>query len=258
MLNVNDLTVTFGGVVAVDHLSFDVAAGQIFALIGPNGAGKTTVFNAISRFYPASGTIFFQGSNLMKVPPHRIAQQGIARTFQNIELFHSLTVMDNLLLAARGHHPAPWYQELVRSPGVGRAERQARARVDETLAFLGLEKIARSSIGQLPFGTLKTVELARCLVMDPTMIMLDEPVAGMNAEESLALADIIVRIRDSLHLTILLVEHDMSVVMRISDHIVVMNFGKKLAEGDPEYVRNHPEVIEAYLGREDTEPRAEA
>ena len=256
MLSVKDLTVKFGGVVAVDHLSFQVEPRQIVALIGPNGAGKTTVFNAISRFYPASGAVFFNDANLMKIPPHRIIQHGIARTFQNIELFRGLTVLENLLLAARSHHPTPWFQELVRWPGIRQAEQQARIKAEEAIAFLGLEKVAHAAIGQLPFGTLKTVELARCLVVNPSMIMLDEPVAGMNQEESLALANIIVRVRESLNITILLVEHDMSVVMRISDHIVVMNFGKKLAEGSPEYIRNHPEVIEAYLGRE--EPRAQA
>lgn len=249
MLTINRLTVQFGGLTAVNDLSFEVPEGQIYSLIGPNGAGKTTVFNAISRFYPAKGEILFQGINLLKLPAHQIVTQGIARTFQNIELFHGHTVLDNLLVAQHHRLPSGFLAQSLRLPGVRRDERQARERAQGILAFLQIENYAKALIEELSLGTLKVVELARALVMNPKLLLLDEPVAGMNPEESQHVSTIIRNIRDTLGITILLVEHDMSMVMSISDNILVMNFGKRLCEGTPDFVRNHPEVIEAYLGK---------
>jgi branched-chain amino acid transport system ATP-binding protein len=248
LLEVTDVGVRFGGVVALAGLSFEVAEGQMCALIGPNGAGKTTLFNVVSRLYtPTEGAVRFDGRDLLALPPHRIASAGIARTFQNLALVSGLSVLDNVCVGAYSRSRGGFLSGATLLPSL-RHEREVRARGLETLERLGLAALAGRPCAGLPYGTLKRIEIARALMSQPRLLMLDEPASGLTHGEVDELAALIRSLRDELGITVLLVEHHMGMVMSISEHIVVMEFGQKIAEGSPEQIRSDERVIAAYLG----------
>ena len=249
LLCARHLSVRFGGVLAVNDVSFDVHRGEVFTLIGPNGAGKTTVFNLISRIYvPTTGEVSFEGHPLGAVAPHDIAKLGIARTFQNIELFENATVLQNLLIGRHTHRQTGLWSDLFFGRKSREAEVSARAKVEEVIDLLDLQHHRESMVAGLPYGVRKVVELARALCTEPKLLLLDEPSSGLNVEETDDMAFWIQDIRNELGVTVLMVEHDMSLVSKVSDRVLAMNQGEVLALGTPAEVQSHPGVIEAYLG----------
>jgi len=251
-LEIVNISKRFGGLHALTDVSLAVNKGEVHALIGPNGAGKTTLFNCISGLYrPDQGTILFRGKDITRTPAHRIPRMGVARTFQNLELFRNATVLDNIMLGRYLHKTTGMFSELLFLPGVRRQEVAARRKVEEIIDFLDLQPHRDQVIAHLPFGIQKCVELARALALDPEVILLDEPAAGLNPEEARDLCYWIDDIREKFNVTIILVEHDMGVVNEVSKRVTVLDFGTVIAEGTPDEVQRHPGVIRAYLGEED-------
>jgi branched-chain amino acid transport system ATP-binding protein len=248
-LRVENLSLRFGGLTAVDAVSFDVRRGEIFTMIGPNGAGKTSIFNIISRFYrPSEGRVYFEDVDITGVPPHEVARLGIARTFQNIELFENATVLANLLVGRHRHRSTAIWQEILFLPNVRTAELAHRHRVEEIIEFLDLQKYRDLLIAGLPYGVRKVCELARALCTEPKLLLLDEPSSGLNVEETEDMAFWIDDIRNELGITVLMVEHDMTLVNRVSDRVLALNYGRVLALGAPAEVVRDPGVVAAYIG----------
>jgi branched-chain amino acid transport system ATP-binding protein len=249
LLEVRDVEVRFGGIVALDRISFDIAPDTIVGLIGPNGAGKTSLFNCLSRLYtPSAGSIQFAQRSILDLPPHRIATLGIGRTFQNLALFRSLSVLDNVRIGSHTRHPGQFWADALNLPSSRMDRASSTAAAHRFIEHLGLTDVAYQRVGDLPFGTQKRVELARALAAHPRLLLLDEPACGLNHEEVNELGRTITRLQRDFGLAILLIEHHMGLVMSISQKVVAMNFGRKIAEGTPQEVQSHPDVIAAYLG----------
>ena len=249
VLTADSLTIRFGGLTAVDSISFEVQEREVYTIVGPNGAGKTTIFNMISRIYdPTEGRIGFMGKDITSTPAHDIAGIGIARTFQNIELFEHASVLHNLLVGRHCKSRTNVFEELFFLPTVRRAEKAHREKVEEIINFLDLQPYRDQYIANLPYGVRKVVELGRALCTEPKLLLLDEPASGLNVEETENVAFWIDDIKNDLGITILMVEHDMSLVSEVSDRVLAMNDGKMIAEGTSSEVQSHPEVLRAYLG----------
>lgn len=259
LLEIDNVTLRFGGVTAVDQVSFSVEEGEVFALVGPNGAGKSTIFNLISRFYdPAEGDIRFNGESLLKRQAHEIARLGIARTFQNIELFEHATVLQNLLVGRHRHRCGNVFSEVLFTPFVRQEERRHREAVEKVIDFLNLQPYREKFIAGLPYGVRKVVEMGRALAIEPRLLLLDEPASGLSVEETQDVAFWIEDIRKQMGVTVLMVEHDMHLVSSVSDRVLALADGRMLALGSPQEVQNDPAVIEAYIGSSDMEERVVA
>jgi branched-chain amino acid transport system ATP-binding protein len=249
VFDMRGITLRFGGVEAIKNISFDIREGEIRAIIGPNGAGKSSMLNVISGFYvPQEGEVWYNGKLRKPMKPYQIARQGIARTFQNIALFEGMTVLDNVMTGRLNHIKSGMLAQAI---WLGKAEKEeiaAREKVEHIIDFLEIQAIRKTPVGRLPYGLKKRVELARALASDPKLLLLDEPMAGMNVEEKEDMSRFILDVNDEFGTTIVLIEHDMGVVMDLSDRVVVMDYGRKIGDGSPDEVRNNPEVIDAYLG----------
>ena len=251
LFEADNISIAFGGIKAVDGVTFNVAPGEVFAIVGPNGAGKSTIFNLISRIYePTGGRLTFQGQDITNVPAHTIAGRGIARTFQNIELFEHATVLDNLLIGRHCHARPNLFAEVLFTRGVRKRELEHREAVEEVIDFLNLANYRDQRISGLPYGVRKVVELARALCAKPKLLLLDEPASGLNTEETEEVAFWIDDIKNDLGITVIMIEHDMSLVSAVSDRVLALNNGRMLALGTPTQVQSDPAVIEAYLGGE--------
>ncbi|MDB5485068.1 MAG: putative branched-chain amino acid transport system ATP-binding protein [Tardiphaga sp.] len=247
--DVKDLTIKFGGLTAVDNVSFDINEGEVFTIIGPNGAGKTTLFNLISRLYtPNAGHIVFRDEDVTQLSAQQIAGRGIARTFQNIELFESASTLQNLLVGRHRHSTTKTWQDILRIRKVRDEEIAHRRAAEEVMDVLRLQRYRDTPIGSLPYGVRKVIEVARALCVGPSLLLLDEPSSGLNVEETDAMAEWILEINRRLKVTVLMVEHDMSLVSRVSDRVLALNYGRKMALGTSEEVQSHPDVVAAYLG----------
>ncbi len=247
----DDISIRFGGIRAVDSVSFEVQRGEVFSIIGPNGAGKTTIFNLISRIYrSSSGRLIFEDQDITEAPAHRIASLGIARTFQNIELFPQATLLQNLLIGRHCHAHTGILEQLLFLPRARRDELAHREKAEDVIAFLSLERYRDTLIANLPYGVRKVVELGRALCIEPKLLLLDEPSSGLNVEETEGMGFWIEDIKKDLGITVIMVEHDMSLVSQVSDRVMALNYGKVIALGTPEEVQTHPEVVRAYIGGE--------
>lgn len=251
LFRAEEISVRFGGIRAVDAVSFTVEQGEVFSIIGPNGAGKTTIFNLISRIYNTTeGKLIFDDLDITRIPPHRIAKLGIARTFQNIELFANATLLQNLLIGRHCHSSVGFLSQMAFLPSARHAEIAHREKAEDVIAFLGLERYRDTLIANLPYGIRKVVELGRALCTEPKLLLLDEPSSGLNVEETEGMGFWIEDIKKDLGITVVMVEHDMALVSQVSDRVMALNYGKVLAMGTPSEVQTHPEVVRAYIGGE--------
>jgi branched-chain amino acid transport system ATP-binding protein len=251
LFKADDISIRFGGIRAVDSVSFNVQRGEVFSIIGPNGAGKTTIFNLISRIYNSTdGKLIFEDQDITRIPPYRIAGLGIARTFQNIELFANATLLQNLLIGRHCHSDVGILSQMAFLPSARRGELKHREKAEDVISFLGLERYRDSLIANLPYGVRKVVELGRALCTEPKLLLLDEPSSGLNVEETEGMGFWIEDIKKDLGITVIMVEHDMALVNQVSDRVMALNYGKVLAMGTPHEVQTHPEVVRAYIGGE--------
>jgi len=254
LFKAEEISVRFGGIRAVDSVSFEVQQGEVFSIIGPNGAGKTTIFNLISRIYNTTdGKLIFNGQDITRTPPYKIAGLGIARTFQNIELFANASLLQNLLIGRHCHSKVGFLSQIAFLPSTRTEERRHRERAEDVISFLGLERYRDTLIANLPYGVRKVVELGRALCTEPRLLLLDEPSSGLNVEETEGMGFWIEDIKKDLGITVIMVEHDMSLVSQVSDRVMALNYGRVLAMGEPREVQTHPEVVKAYIGGETEE-----